>query len=121
MCVICKPSAKIACDYKPYGYQEMVKYTKRYAHVKSCTFSPCLCPQTDCNFRANSKALGEHFRTNHQAHVPPFTYDGVFFASIHIKDNVTILREINDGELFCYYLWDSLYFERTQSLPYWTH
>ena len=55
----------------------MVKYSKRYAHVKSCAFSPCLCPQTDCNFRANSKALGEHFRTNHQLHVPPFTYDEI--------------------------------------------
>lgn len=50
--------------------------------------------------KANSKALGEHFRTNHQPHVPPFTYDEVFFASIHIKDNVTILQDINDAKLF---------------------
>lgn len=104
LCPICESRtrrryAKIKCDYKSYGCKEVVKYTERYAHIKSCHFSPCLCPQKDCNFRANSAALGEHFRTSHQLHAPPFKYDEFFFASVH-KDNGTILQGISDGELF---------------------
>jgi len=37
---------------------------------------------------------------NHPLRVPPFKYDKVFFTYVHIKDDVTILQEISDGELF---------------------
>ncbi|CAJ2672116.1 unnamed protein product [Trifolium pratense] len=101
ICASCKPKCmKVACDNEPYGCKEVVKHTQRHAHIKSCVFSPCLCPQTDCNFRANTTVLGEHFKTNHQLRVPPFTYDEVFSAFIHIKDDVTIFQAMNDGQLF---------------------
>jgi hypothetical protein len=91
---------KVACDYEPYGCKEVVKHTQRHAHIKSCAFSPCLCPQTDCNFRANTTVLGEHFKTNHQLRVPPFTYGESFSAFVHIKDDATIFQGKNDGQLF---------------------
>jgi len=75
-------------------------YTQRYEHVNSCHFSPCLCPQRNCSFQANSRALGEHFMINHPLRIPPFKYDQVFFTYVNINDDVTILQEISDGELF---------------------
>lgn len=91
---------KIACDYVQYGCKELVKHSEKNAHENSCVFSPCICPQKGCNFIGNSKVLGEHFKTNHELIVPPFTYDEVFFASIHFHDKNIVLQGKTNGALF---------------------
>lgn len=104
-CVICEPRTqhshvKVACDYESYGCKEVVNYTQIYEHVNSCHFSPCLCPQINCRFQANTTALGEHFMINHPLRIPPFKYDQVFSTFVRVIDDVTILQGISDGELF---------------------
>ena len=107
MCIVCKPRTlkfshnvesnqfnilehmKIACDYESYGCKDVVRYIQRYEHIKLCVFPPCICPQTDCNFPANSTVyetiFGQtiNFVSNH-LHVMKFSLSLKFQHASHL-------------------------------------
>lgn len=93
-------SVKIVCQNRQYGCKETVTYSKKKDHEKSCTYEPCSCPLTSCNFVSSFKQLYSHFSSQHKDSAVPFHYGLNFTVRLNTSDKFRVLQECNDGVLF---------------------
>ncbi|CAN8241323.1 unnamed protein product [Cochlearia groenlandica] len=52
------PNAKLGCT-------KNITYGKELVHEKECKFSPCSCPEQDCNYSGFYKNLYKHYHDDH--------------------------------------------------------
>ncbi|KAI4299774.1 hypothetical protein L6164_033201 [Bauhinia variegata] len=93
-------SVQISCANAPFGCEKTTSYSKKKGHEKKCSYAPCFCPRAGCNFVASSKELALHFRSEHGWSPISFEFGAYFSVSLNISDEITILQEKNDGNLF---------------------
>lgn len=54
-------SLKGACQNSKYGCKSKLTFDQRKEHWNTCSFGPCACPLSDCDFITSSKKLYAHF------------------------------------------------------------
>ncbi|XP_061359109.1 E3 ubiquitin-protein ligase SINA-like 7 [Gastrolobium bilobum] len=91
-------SLQIACQNATYGCNEILRYSQKYEHEKTCIYVPCSC--LGCNFVAKSSDLYLHFKENHMNAKTSFKYDEFFSVLLSHDENIVVLQEQIDGKLF---------------------
>ncbi|CAF1858316.1 hypothetical protein HID58_061574 [Brassica napus] len=88
VCVPC-PNAKSGCT-------ENLSYGKQLTHEKECDFSPCSCPEQDCDYTGPYKDLYRHYdSTAHHERFNWFLCGQPFTAQMDISDKILIKRGCN--------------------------
>lgn len=91
---------KTSCLNAQYGCREIITYNRKNDHEKRCSYTPCSCPQSGCNFVAPSKELSRHILSKHHVSVRNFTYNRFFSIILRVNDDVIVLQEQNGADLF---------------------
>lgn len=92
-------SVKLPCQNLMYGCGEMVLYSKKFDHDKTCTHAPCSCPLSGCNFIGPSRQLYQHVTRKHKGSATRFQYGNTFPVFFTINDKSLLLQE-EKGVLF---------------------
>lgn len=97
----------VSCRNSVYGCKEASTYgNQSSSHEKLCVYVPCSCPLPDCHYTGSYADLKSHALFSHSwvkdNHVQ-FTLDKPILFNLNLlgkgKENVTVLRERNDGDL----------------------
>lgn len=69
-------------------------YGKQLTHEKECDFSPCSCPEQDCDYTGPYKDLYRHYdsTTHHHERFNWFLCGQPFTAQMNISDKILIKR-----------------------------
>ncbi|XP_058748079.1 E3 ubiquitin-protein ligase SINA-like 10 [Vicia villosa] len=93
-------SMEMSCPNQIYGCTETISYCGKRKHEEECTYAPCYCPLSGCNFVASAYLLSDHFRRKHGDSQIKFSYGHSFIVSLKSNDETTILQEKYSGKLF---------------------
>lgn len=93
-------AVKIPCQNSKYGCKEVVSYSRKSDHEKTCIYAPCSCPLSHCKFIASSKQIYVHFSSKHTNSAIGFKYDSNFSVSLTLTDKFLVLQEQSNGVLF---------------------
>ncbi|KAL8472679.1 hypothetical protein ACS0TY_029771 [Phlomoides rotata] len=91
-------SIRVACRNMPYGCKEILIYSKKLAHEKACSYIPCSCPYSGCDFVAVSKCLYSHFSQQHSS--KQFSYSSITPISLDSTQKHVFLQEKSQSTLF---------------------
>ena len=80
-----------------------MSYSKKKDHDNTCTYSPCSCPFSNCNFTSSSEQLYLHFSSLHSDSAVRFRYDSKFTVTMNACEKFLILLEQNDNISFILY------------------
>uniref|UniRef100_A0A2P2Q3W3 E3 ubiquitin-protein ligase n=1 Tax=Rhizophora mucronata TaxID=61149 RepID=A0A2P2Q3W3_RHIMU len=83
-----------------YGCKEIVSYSKRYGHNKTCDYVPCSCPHSGCSFIGLSKQLYQHYGTKHNPSRIRFSYNQGASVLLTTSQKFLIFQEEREGVLF---------------------
>lgn len=86
-------SVKITCRNMPRGCKETFSYSKKLAHEKACTYTPCSCPQLGCDYVGVSKCLYTHFALKHSQSAKQFHFNDVISISLDKNQKIVFLQE----------------------------
>lgn len=93
-------SIKVACGNKSHGCTDTFSYSQKRAHEDMCTYAPCLCPISDCDFRGSSKQLSLHFSDRHRSSAKHVVYNCPVTVSFGKLDSYIVLQVEEDDTLF---------------------
>lgn len=82
----------------PYGCTESLSYSKKLAHEKACTYTPCSCPYTGCDFVGVAKCLYSHFSQQHTSN--KFIFNAIIPILLHNTQKHAYLQETSQNTLF---------------------
>ncbi|KAJ9173016.1 hypothetical protein P3X46_016194 [Hevea brasiliensis] len=86
-------SVKLPCQNLMYGCGEMVIFSKKFDHDKTCNQTPCSCPLLGCSFIGSSRQLYQHFSSKHKGSATHFQYNNTFPVFFTLNDKSHILQE----------------------------
>lgn len=93
-------SVKIACKNTQHGCGEMINYSKKYDHEKTCIYTPCACPYPLCTHVSISNSLYTHFATAHSHASKKFFFNTVFSVIVGTSEKYFFLQERLENILF---------------------
>lgn len=86
-------SVCLPCPNAKFGCPENLSYGKQLTHEKECDFSPCSCPELDCDYTGPYKDLYRHYdSTTHHERFNWFLCGQPFTAQMNISDKILIKR-----------------------------
>ncbi|XP_027338263.1 putative E3 ubiquitin-protein ligase SINA-like 9 [Abrus precatorius] len=93
-------AVKITCPNAKYGCNQMIRYSEKREHEKTCDFVPCSCLQPFCDFVGSSKVLAKHLGDDHFFNRTKFNYGEFFNVSISVHRKFSVLQSRSDDKLF---------------------
>ncbi|GLU01525.1 hypothetical protein SLE2022_188310 [Rubroshorea leprosula] len=93
-------SVKTPCRNKEYGCTETVDRLRNNDHEETCSYQPCACPLTNCNFIDSSEQLSLHFSSKHWDSGRVFRYNIPLSVSLAMDAQFLVLQAEEDGILF---------------------
>ncbi|XP_010435701.1 PREDICTED: E3 ubiquitin-protein ligase SINA-like 7 [Camelina sativa] len=88
-------SVSFPCPNSIFGCTESSSYGKESNHEKECNFSPCSCPEQDCNYTGPYKDLYNHYALTHSKgfRLDSFSCGVSFTSLINISGTMKIEKE----------------------------
>lgn len=93
-------SVIVRCQNADYGCTEIMSYSKKYNHEKTCPHAPCSCPLSDCDYCGSFSLLYQHFKSEHKNSAFPFLYDSLLNITLNVNEKFLVLQEEREGVLF---------------------
>lgn len=89
-------SVCVPCPNAIFGCTENLSYGKQLTHEKERDFSPCSCPEQDCDYTGPYKDLYRHYdSTAHHERFNWFLCGQPFTAQMDISDKILVKRGCN--------------------------
>ncbi|EYU41321.1 hypothetical protein MIMGU_mgv11b0171931mg, partial [Erythranthe guttata] len=92
-------SLRILCAHAPYGCSDLISYTDKHAHEKTCKHAPFYCPLLGCTYADSPQSVYSHFAVTHWTSVK-FDFDRSFRVSFVQDQNHVFLQELDTLRIF---------------------
>ena len=93
-------SVKMRCVNAKYGCDATLAYSHREAHLKTCNYAPCNCPESSCSFRGPTRSLSQHVRSHHRKSAVEFRYGCHFPIAVNRSETPFLVLIGSDSRLF---------------------
>lgn len=93
-------SVRVSCRNVQHGCPASLIYCKKFDHEKICTYTPCSCPYTGCNYVGSDKSLYLHFKTEHPRCAKLFRFNYTVPITFNSDQKHVFLQDRHDNTLF---------------------